>query len=161
MSAKFEVEIVRDGSRLNVNFAGGLDESTQLPVIDLEGVKSARFDMGKFTSINSIGIRNFIVWKAAFDKANIPVDVENMTVSIVQQCNMVAGFLPKLANVRSVFVPHSCDDCSSEYLQLVQVHNGQPEAFEVKAVGKCKTGCLFQPDYAMQKYLKFAQPAKS
>jgi hypothetical protein len=75
-------------------------------------VKELQVFWGEVKSINSCGIREWIKWLAANPVQSI-LYFECPKI-IVDQINMVQGFLPKHGKVRSFFVPYFEDDSGEE-----------------------------------------------
>jgi hypothetical protein len=114
-------------------------------VIDLEGV----------TAINSVGIREWIKWIKAIP-TSIELSVRKCPKIIVDQINMVAGFLPATTKVESFFVPYYADATGSEKMILFQTgkefKDGQ---IEPPAEVKDDSGEMMEMDVIEAKYFKF------
>lgn len=110
--AKFDVKMNKEGEKLNVVMGGSIDEDADFTQLSLGGVAKIEIQMANLKSINSCGIREWIKWMSTAPTANI-VFSECPKV-IVDQINMVDGFLPTNAKVQSFFVPYYNDDSGSE-----------------------------------------------
>lgn len=105
------------GQVLKLEFAGQVDEDATLGSVSLAGASQVDIDLGKITAINSCGIREWIKWiKTAGPDAKVVY--RNCPKVIVDQINMVAGFLPTNGTVESFFVPYYCDGNGNEKMVL-------------------------------------------
>ena len=118
----FNVKQKINGTELQLDLGGAIDEDVQFPVLNLAAVKQVVFDLQAVKSINSVGIREWLNWiKPISEKTQIIM--KNCPKTMVFQFNMVEGFLPKGAKVSSLFVPFFCEKCDKE--ENVLFHIGQ------------------------------------
>lgn len=106
------VKIKKNGDQLIIQLAGSLDEEVNLSQERLNGSNSLIFDFAEVTSINSCGIREWIRWIMPHISASIIY--RNCPKIIVDQINMVDGFLPNSGMVESFYVPYYSDDTDEE-----------------------------------------------
>jgi hypothetical protein len=116
---------------------------------------SVVLDLADVTAINSVGIREWIKWIKAFP-ANVQISVRRCPKIIVDQINMVAGFLPSAAVVESFFVPYYSDATGTEKMVLFekdkQYANGDVTPPEDV---KDDSGEAMEMDVIEAKYFKF------
>jgi hypothetical protein len=110
--SKFEVKLDKAGDKLNVVMAGTIDEDADFNQLSLAGASNIEVDMVGLKSINSCGIREWIKWLSTAPAASITFN--QCPKVIVDQINMVDGFLPSNAKVQSFFVPYYNDESGSE-----------------------------------------------
>ena len=110
--SKFDVKMNKAGEKLNVVLAGSIDEDADFTQLTLSGASQIEIEMAGLKSINSCGIREWIKWMSTAPAASITFN--QCPKVIVDQINMVDGFLPGNAKVQSFFVPYYNDDSGSE-----------------------------------------------
>ncbi len=160
----FKVIQSRNGSELNLNLSGIVDEDAQFPVLDLTGTKQIFFDLKEVKSINSVGIREWLNWiKSLAEKCQVVM--KNCPKSLVFQFNMVEGFLPKASKVTSLYVPFFCEKCDLEESILFEVgkelnvKDGVVSVnYDLAKIKTCETStsdCQLKIDIAEVKYFQF------
>jgi hypothetical protein len=110
--AKFDVKTKKNGENLDVILAGSIDEDADFTQLNLAGAGQIEIGMAGLKSINSCGIREWIKWLSTAPAASITF--KECPKVIVDQINMVDGFLPGNAKVHSFFVPYYNDEAGSE-----------------------------------------------
>lgn len=112
----------RKGAQLTLEFFGHVDEDADFNKYKLDGASDITLDLGGITAINSCGIREWIKWiRGAPTGAKLTYS--KCQKAIVDQINMVGGFLPKGAVVQSFYVPYFCEGC--ETVTAVLLSNGK------------------------------------
>lgn len=110
--SKFETQATKDGSKLNLKVSGTIDEDADFSQVAIAGNSEINLDLENLKSINSCGIREWIKWIGTAGGAAITFN--RCPKVIVDQINMVDGFLPSNAKVASFYVPYYNDDSGSE-----------------------------------------------
>ncbi|MBK9321724.1 MAG: hypothetical protein IPM97_02005 [Bdellovibrionaceae bacterium] len=110
--SKFDVKMDKAGESLKVNLAGSIDEDADFTQLSLAGASKIEIEMSGLKSINSCGIREWIKWLSTVPASKISFN--QCPKVIVDQINMVDGFLPANAKVESFFVPYYNDDSGAE-----------------------------------------------
>lgn len=153
---------------VTVELSGYIGENSPLFEVSLHRVSRLIIDMAKVNYINSVGIKNWILWSR-----NIPdecrLELHNVPPSVVTQINQVAGFLPKKAVLHSIQVPYFCDTCSKEDTRIYKLgldyHLGSgTEAGTVthpKDVKCGKVECTYTTDVLESKFFKFLEFLKN
>jgi hypothetical protein len=151
----FNISTSKDGQKLVVTMKGSVDEDAVFQSVDAAGCTTILLDLNEITAINSVGIREWIKWNKTFP-AGVGVAVKNCPKIMVDQINMVAGFLPDGTVVESFFVPYYSDDSGEEKMVLYsfgkEVKGG--EVFPPAAV-KDSEGKDMEMDIIEAKYFKF------
>lgn len=152
--AKFEIQIDKSGSAWKVNLGGVIDEDGDFNPHSLAGAPAVELHLGNIKSINSCGIREWIKWIGTAQSA--PVSYFECPKIIVDQINMVQGFLPAHGKVMSFYVPYYSDDSGSEKNVLFKAgkeytEQGQLNPPEVKD----NDGTAMEMDVVEAKYFKF------
>lgn len=109
---KSSVTLKPDGDKIVVKIHGVIDEEIKLANESLATAKSIDFDFSEVKGINSCGIREWIRWISPFP--NTKMVYKNCPKVIVDQINMVDGFLPSNALVESFYVPYYSDELEEE-----------------------------------------------
>ncbi len=95
-----------EGSVLHFN--GCVDERARFGTVPVPG-PNLIFDLGGVALINSLGIRGWVNWMREMrDKS---FTFRRCSKAIVDQINVLEGFLPPTSFVESFFVPYHCDAC--------------------------------------------------
>ncbi len=110
--SKVDVKLQRTDGKLVVSLAGAIDEDVDFSPYILSGNKDIELELGGLKSINSCGIREWIKWLGTTGGATIAF--ENCPKVIVDQINMVEGFLPANGRVKSFFVPYYNEESGDE-----------------------------------------------
>ncbi len=152
---QFKAEQVGTSPNASFKFAGHIDEDATFSVLDLNGATSLTLDLEGILAINSCGIREWIKWiKTA--PAGCKITYQKCPKVIVDQINMVSGFLPEGAEVESFMVPYYSDATDTE--KMVLFNKGKEfkdgEVFPPEDI-KDEGGELMEMDVIEAKYFKF------
>lgn len=126
-------------------------------------------DLNQVTYINSIGVKNWVLWILRMP-LNFTLRLQNCTPLLINQINTVKGFLPTKFAIESLYVPYRCDRCSQE--QMILLKEGKD--FQFASAGKPSkytlpetVPCSCQPkqiaglDVLESKYFHFLNSRKS
>lgn len=151
---KFKIEVVTKGDKPTAMLHGIIDEDSTFEKLASAG-KSVTVNFKNVTSINSLGVRNWVNFLKEIPGTEI--FYQECPPLIVRQLNMVPSFLAH-AKVLSVFVPYVCDNCETESLVLLEsssFHN-KNSIPETKPCESCKKGEM-ELDGHPQQYFAFAK----
>jgi len=152
--SKFDCKINKAGEKLNVVIAGTIDEDADFTQLSLSGAGEIEIAMAGLKSINSCGIREWIKWMSTAPAASITFN--ECPKVIVDQINMVDGFLPTNAKVQSFYVPYYNDDSGSEKNVLFRLGTEFTEtSVAPPAEVKDEEGNAMEMDVIESKYFKF------
>lgn len=154
--SRSQIQVQNESGRINISVSGVLDEDTDFSKISLPSNGEVHFDLSQVKSINSCGIRDWIKWLSATPE--ISVVFHQCPKVIVDQINMVQGFLPERGKVDSFFVPYFSEETEEEKLVLFRTgaeyqDNGQVMAPEIQD----SSGNAMEMDIVESKYFKFLQ----
>ncbi|MBO9665630.1 MAG: hypothetical protein J7501_02305 [Bdellovibrio sp.] len=110
--SKLDVKMDKAADKLTVQMAGTIDEDVDFSQFNLSGNQQIDVELAGVKSINSCGIREWIKWMGTAGPAKITFS--NCPKVIVDQINMVDGFLPSSGKVNSFFVPYYNDESGAE-----------------------------------------------
>jgi hypothetical protein len=114
--SKATVNIKKEDSVLKIDILGSIDEDVEFSSTSFSGATQIILNLAEVKSINSCGIREWIKWLSSAGGAKI--EYHNCPKIIVDQINMVDGFLPASGQVISFFVPYYNEDSGEEKLIL-------------------------------------------
>jgi hypothetical protein len=155
----FSIAKQPDGARLVVKISGGVDEDANFQPIDTGAFKSVVLDLEGVTAINSVGIREWIKWVKAIP-TTIQLSVSRCPKIIVDQINMVAGFLPPATIIESFFVPYFAESSGTEKMLLFEKDKEFKDGeIHPPADVKDDSGEEMEMDVIEAKYFKFLKNA--
>ncbi len=108
-----------DKASLEVKIEGSIGEKADIFNIAPGDAKEIIIDFEKISYINSIGVKNWIFWMGRFPQ-NAIFRFKNCPSAIVNQVNMVKGFLPDKGTVESFSIPYFCETCSKEEIFIAR-----------------------------------------
>lgn len=152
--AKFDSKIEKQGSKIKLQLQGVIDEDVDFSQLSLAGSSEVDLDLTGIKSINSCGIREWIKWLGTAPQAKVVY--ANCPKIIVDQINMVDGFLPAQGQVLSFFVPYYNEDSGSEKNILFRLGHEYSEG-QVKPPTNVldDQGQPMEMDIIESKYFKF------
>jgi hypothetical protein len=155
---KFEIKVEKSGDMAKVQINGVIDEDVDFSVHPLTGSSKVEMDLGGIKSINSCGIREWIKWLG--DAGQAQVTYVNCPKIIIDQVNMVQGFLPAQGKVASFYVPYYSESAGSEE-NVLFVHGKEftETSLTPPAEVKDKEGNVMEMDVVEAKYFKFIKRA--
>lgn len=109
---KLDVKMEKASDTLKVHMVGTIDEDVDFSQFNIAGNPAIEVELSGLKSINSCGIREWIKWIGS--AADAKISFSNCPKVIIDQINMVEGFLPAGAKVESFYVPYYNDDSGSE-----------------------------------------------
>lgn len=153
----------RNGNTISGEMEGPIGETCLLFTIKLDQATQINLDMSKVTSINSIGVKHWIMWTLRIPR-NCSVSIINCPYVIVSQASTVVGFVTPAFKIESFRAPFTCQECSNEEIHLLS--RGKEYEYAVSGLPpklaiaddlicvKCKKGKL-EPDFLPEKTFKF------
>jgi hypothetical protein len=126
-SKKAQAQIVNQKDETHISLAGDIDEDAEF--FSIEPTKLLVIDMKKLRFINSCGLRSWVNWMRQIPPAT-NVTFKNCPKVIVDQMNILKGFLPPGVIIESFYVPYYCDPCGIETNVLATRGEHFKERFE-------------------------------
>lgn len=113
-----QFNVTQKQNECTIEVQGAINENSDFSVIDLKSAKMVYLDLKSVTTLNSMGLRNWVNWVKQLKITQMIV--RHCPRAVVDQMNILHGFLPMGAIVESFFVPYSCQNCGLEenYLAL-------------------------------------------
>lgn len=155
----------RTPTTLEVEMVGPIGETTPMFNLPLAGLKEITLNMSGVTMINSIGIRQWIIWTNKIP-ADCIVKMVNCPYVIASQASMVVGFQKSNMKIESLRLPYMCEECGAE--QFVAANRGTDYEYqngetpmrlnlpEKLACPKCGKETS-EPDFLAEKTFKFLE----
>lgn len=152
---QFNASKQQNGSEFLVNLSGHIDEDATFNNIALDGAGKVVLELEGVTAINSCGIREWIKWIRTVPPGT-PVVYRKCPKVIVDQINMVAGFLPDGGKVESFYVPYYSEASGDEKMILFQ-EGSEFKGNEIFPPAEVKdaSGEVMEMDVIEAKYFKF------
>lgn len=154
---------IDENSNIRIQLEGPLDEHADFGQVLFDFTNEVIFDFDRVTHINSSGIKVWVQWHQSVQKEfpRLRFSFINCPKSVVDQINMVAGFLPQSSVVRSFKVPYFCETCDKDKVftyVLGREYTQNPDGgFDLKVpANTCdRSDCEIEPDVVEQKYFHF------
>lgn len=144
------------GTQEIISLSGNIDEDAVLSELKPSAtVSELQIDFGEVQAINSCGVREWIKWLSQVP-ATLKISYAHCPKVIVDQINLVSGFLPTKALVDSFYVPYFCESCNSQTQVLFSKGKeyGNPKlAMPTVNCASCKKPS--EPDVIEAKYFRF------
>lgn len=152
----FKAELINNGSIDLLKLEGHIDEDANLETIPKSKAQEIEIDFQKVTAINSCGIREWIKWLKTIP-LTIKVSYIHCPKIIVDQVNMVAGFIPENGTIKSFYVPYYAE--SSDREKMILFTEGKEfkgsDVNPPKIIKDEQTGEEMEMDVIESKYFKF------
>jgi anti-anti-sigma regulatory factor len=144
-----------------ISFIGIVDEQARFDTLTIQAPGMICFDLGGVTLLNSLGIRNWINWMKKMNDHSFLF--RRCSRPIIDQVNIISGFLPQRSVIESIFVPYHCDSCENSeqilFSQGVEFTKGTADVLEKVTppsnvvCSKCKAAMVM--DVIEAKYFSF------
>lgn len=156
MSEKLSIATRITGNEAHVAFEGVIDEDANFDKIKSLGMSQFVFDFNNVSMINSCGIREWIKYLDNLGEAKIIY--MNCPQIIIEQVNMVHGFIRKGVVVDSFYAPYFCTSCDTG--KKILLKSSEISGFKppVKHCNTCKGELEF--DAIEKQYFSFLSQGK-
>lgn len=153
---------IDEQTNVRLQFEGAMDEHSDYTQIQGDFTQEVIVDLGEVSHINSTGIKHWVKWISDIENKydHLTMSLVNCPKAIVDQVNMVDGFLPKNSIVRSFQVPFYCESCEADKTYtfvLGREYKKTDAGYELTVPDyTCdKPDCEMEPDVVEKKYFKF------
>jgi len=163
-----DVQITKKGTIVTAEISGNITGECPLFSADLSGIQELWIDLSKMQYLNSLGVKHWVLWTGSL-KPTLKITMSKCPSSIINQVNMVAGFLPSAAIIESFYIPYSCEKCSQESSLLHENGKhfvmGNPQRpgwitpIATNPCPKCKVD--MEPDVVFDQYFAFLKIKKA
>ncbi len=153
----FEVKQIEMNGKPCFQLCGQIDEEAVFPEV-ANMAPEVMIDLGQVTSINSVGIRAWILWFGNYSSTKF--NFFNCPKALVMQMNMVEGFLPDNHDVLTLQVPFFCEDCDKEKDMMMTVGKeivveGDQVKLNYDKTSICGADCDPELDVSEVKFFRF------
>lgn len=156
MSQKLSINSRIIGDEVHVELIGVIDEDAIFDKIQKLHMNKFVFDFNKVSMINSCGIREWIKYLQEIGEAEIKYI--NCPQIIIEQVNMVHGFIRQGIVVESFFAPYFCTNCDTEKKILLKTFEVVNFKAPIKTCSTCKNDLEF--DAIEKQYFSFLSQGK-
>lgn len=108
----FSFKVTEEDNIVQLAFFGSLKEDSELPELKFYRGKEIYLDLNGMAYINSIGIRIWILWIDQYKDHSFVLT--NVPTTVVDQINLVVGFLPPISRMESLYMPFECLSCDED-----------------------------------------------
>lgn len=158
---------IDENMKTRLQIDGAMDEHSDYSPIETKFTDDVVFDFDGVNHINSTGIKHWVQWVSGIVSQNpsLKFYFVNCPKPIVDQINMVDGFLPKNSVVKSFKVPYYCEECEKDatYIFVLgreyKIENGQVTIEAPTYPCDCAEPSM-EPDVIEQKYFRFLHNLK-
>lgn len=156
MASKLEINNRISNDTVYIELDGVIDEDAVFDKIKNLKMSKYVFDFNKVKSINSCGIREWIKYIELIGATDITY--VNCPQIIIEQANMVHGFIKKGIVVESFYAPYFCESCDDEKKVLLKSTDVVGGNAPVKSCVKCNSELEF--DALPKQYFQFLNQGK-
>lgn len=118
MGQKLTIDTQIIDDTLFAQFMGQIDEDADFSKLSNLTAKKIVFDFEKITLLNSCGIREWISFIESIPTST-HITYRNCQQIIIEQMNMVHGFIKSGAEIESFYAPYYCPKCDYEHKMLL------------------------------------------
>jgi len=156
--------LLDENNNTRLLFEGAMDEHSDYSQIAVDFSKEVVCDFDRIKHINSAGIKAWVQWHSLVQDQlpNLKFSFINCPKPIVDQINMVTGFVPDNSLIRSFKVPYFCEECELDKTytfvlgrEYVQLDGGQFKLEIPEKPCNCESNGEMEPDVVEQKYFRF------
>lgn len=151
MSNQLSIQINIQNDTAMITLDGIINEDSSFEKIKNLNIKKYIFNFDQITLINSCGIRDWI--KYINDLNDAEIIYENCPQVIIEQINMVHGFITPRTHITSFYAPYFCDSCDNEVKILLKKDEVQNSKAPEKKCPKCTDSLEF--DALEKQYFHF------
>lgn len=146
----FHIEIQKDA--VHADLVGRIDEDANFDKLLEVEMPEYIFNFEKITLINSCGIREWINFLSKLP-TDAKIHYENCGQIIIEQMNMVHGFIKEGAIIESFYAPYFCEECDIEKKVLLNSNSIEGKKAPVVKCDQCQNEMEF--DAIEDQYFNF------
>ena len=151
MSLNVKIEVQQ--TVMTVVLDGVLDQSAQLPSLNLQGIDAVVFDFEGIQGINSYGIRQWLKFLRFLTKSRIRCIYRNCRPQIVDQINLVQGFCPETTEIESFYAIYCNSNCQKDCEVEVRIEAKQAVREGLPCMTCKECGQDLQPEQGFDQFL--------
>ena len=116
---------------VTIFLTGHLSENSDFNSLNVDSAQTLIFDLEDVRLVNSSGLRNWLMFIRSLSEG-VKVVLRHCQSMVVEQMNILEGFLPETGYVESVYVPYYCEKCDATRSKLLKRGEAFQEATEDK-----------------------------
>lgn len=151
---------------LMIIFSGWLDENAELPnSLDFDDVSIIHCNFKNIEMVNSYGVKKWVLFFEQLENLQgVDIQFHHCPRPVVEQLNVVEGFLPRNGSVLSIDVPFFCKKCETSFSVPQELHRTMRVSQDVLAKinpthihdeGSCESA--LELDVNPSKYFRFLE----
>ncbi len=150
-SIEIDVRPFEGGNELVLK--GEINEDLLIEELISNNSKKIRINFENVEMINSCGVREWIKFVEAISNDGAKVEYYNCPQIVVQQINMVTGFVPNQGSIETFYAPYFCEECENEDKSLLKSSDLSGRTAPELKCSKC--GAMSEIDAMEDVYLNF------
>jgi hypothetical protein len=151
VSGKLQIRTKTEHDGIHVFFSGPLNEDASLQIVQAQPDSKLHLHLDELTMINSAGIRKWLQWVGGHIGESW--QVWGCPPHLINQLNMIQGFLPTKAKVQSFYVVYYSVITNEQFKLLIDRDKwDQENAIEVPVDS---LGNPMEPDFLEDTFFKF------
>lgn len=155
----YRIDLSTNGDHDIVTISGVIDENADLSPLAALGSRPIQVDLRSVRRINSFGVRLWIDAVRAIP-ATTSLEFFNCPSPVVDQCNMVGGFLGH-GRLISFFAPMLCEECDEQVDQLFETQRCRDNEGKLPVTPCPRCGREMEVDDLEEQYLLFVRESTS
>ena len=156
--ATFHIQVEDLGARALVTISGVIDENADFGALVAVDGKPVEVNLKGVRRINSFGVRTWIDAVRRI-KPTTPVCFVQAPPPVIDQCNMVSGFLGHGVLV-SFFAPMTCEECDEHLDQLFETERCRALGGKLPPTPCPRCGRNMEVDDLEEQYLLFVRDSR-
>lgn len=157
MSSQCVLDRIEKNGKCIIRLQGNINEDFDGSILVNENSKSIFIDFNEIEKINSCGVREFVDTISQIEDKQLYY--VNCPKVLIDQVNMVKGFIGSNAVVLSFYAPYYCDETDEEHSLLIKVSELK-DITKAPAMTDSKGRKLTFDDFE-EKYFKFLKSQES
>jgi hypothetical protein len=151
-SGSLQIRTEQNGDELHLFISGPLNEDSSFGSVSLIPNSSLHIHLDEISSINSTGIRQWLLWVRDHSEANW--QLWGCPPHFINQLNMIDKFVPAAAKIRSFYVPFFSDETGEEVRLLIDRDEWDKNK-DILQVPNDSNGHPMEPDIIEDRFYKF------
>ncbi|MBX3023020.1 MAG: hypothetical protein KF799_15195 [Bdellovibrionales bacterium] len=155
------MKINKTGTSYEFVIEGAIGEGSTIFAQDVRDATRIVMNAEKMTYINSIGVKNWILWTVRIPKSCAFI-LTKAPLVMINQASTVVGFMPPSGQVESFNAPFVCPQCDTEKMVLLTAGKDyhyatadKPSRLNLPTINCAKCAVPLEPDFVEAKVFAF------
>jgi len=114
----FGFKIEQNSTQVTLSLVGEIDERANFKKIQIPAAEHLFVDLSGVRLLNSAGLRSWVLW--ARDLSFPVITMIKCPSVVVHQMNVLDGFMPFKAVIKSIELPYICEECHHEERRWIE-----------------------------------------